>query len=296
MKEEMLPPPPVGGRVGEGVRLFAHSNWDIVPVLAGIAHLAFVIWLFFLIQTMPFLQTLPLLILYAISISWNINGVSHNFLHNPYFHSHVLNRAFSLVESLAIGFSQAFYTWVHNRHHSGNSDRPGENGDTIDWLSIYRHGQGGEPEPVWSYTFKSFFRDDIKALYKGLYKQSPANARFGVFELCCLGLMVIVMAFISLKALLVMILFNYLGNCLSSLNGYFEHYKGNPDKPIAWGVSSYNYLYNLLWFNNGYHAEHHFRPRMHWRKMKQFHESIREQQRAEGVHVIRHCHALGFLG
>ena len=24
-------------------------------------------------------------LIYSVSISWNINGVSHNFIHNPYF-------------------------------------------------------------------------------------------------------------------------------------------------------------------------------------------------------------------
>ena len=275
--------------------LFAHSNWDIIPVLAGIAHLAFVWWFFLHIPMLGIPAILFFGAIYAISISWNINGISHNFLHNPYFNSHILNRIFSLIESLAVGFSQAFYTWVHNRHHSGNSDRPNENGETIDWLSIYKYGQKGQPENVWRYTFLSFFRDDIGALYKGLYKQSPANARFGIIELCCLASMVLAMAWINWQALLVMVVFNYLGNCLSSLNGYFEHFGGNPDKPIAWGVSSYNWLYNTIWFNNGYHAEHHFRPRMHWTKMKNFHEAIKKDQEAAGVHVIRHCHALGFL-
>ncbi len=276
-------------------KLFAHSTWDIVPVLAGVAHLIFVWWLFINLPVLPVLVSLPLLCLYAVSISWNINGVSHNFLHNPYFNNDYLNRAFSLVESLAVGFSQAFYTWVHNRHHSGNSDLPNDKGETIDWLSIYRHGHDGKPEDVWSYTFKSFFRDDIKALYKALHKQSPANAHFGIIELACLALMLLIMTFINIKALFIMVIFNFLGNCLSSLNGYYEHYNGNPNKPIAWGVSTYNFVYNLLWFNNGYHAEHHFRPRMHWKKMKTFHESIRDQQKAEGVHVIDTCHALGFL-
>jgi hypothetical protein len=51
----------------------------------------------------------------------------------------------------------------------------------------------------------------------------------------------------------------------------------------------------LLWFNNGYHAEHHFRPKLHWTKMKQLHEEIAETQLREGVRVIRPPHALGFL-
>jgi fatty acid desaturase len=73
------------------------------------------------------------------------------------------------------------------------------------------------------------------------------------------------------------------------------HYGGNPDKPIAWGVSSYNKLYNWTWFYNGYHAEHHFRPKVHWTRMEAFRDQILEQQRIAGVRVIRPRHALGFL-
>jgi hypothetical protein len=38
--------------------------------------------------------------------------------------------------------------------------------------------------------------------------------------------------------------FWYFGHCLSYLNGYYRHYGGNPDEPIARGVSSYHWLYN----------------------------------------------------
>jgi hypothetical protein len=79
------------------------------------------------------------------------------------------------------------------------------------------------------------------------------------------------------------------------LNGYFRHYGGNPDKPIAWGVSSYGKIYNWLFFYNGYHAEHHFRPKVHWTKMEKFHQNIADMQKAEGVRVIDHAHMLGFL-
>jgi hypothetical protein len=51
----------------------------------------------------------------------------------------------------------------------------------------------------------------------------------------------------------------------------------------------------LLWFNNGYHAEHHFRPKVHWTRMKQLHNEIAEAQSREGVRVIRPPHAFGFL-
>ena len=89
--------------------------------------------------------------------------------------------------------------------------------------------------------------------------------------------------------------FWYFGHCLSYLNGYYRHYGGNPDEPIAWGVSSYDKLYNWIWFYNGYHAEHHFRPKVHWTRMQAFRDQIVEQQRAAGVRVIKPPHALGFL-
>ncbi|MDB6056908.1 MAG: fatty acid desaturase, partial [Verrucomicrobiales bacterium] len=45
----------------------------------------------------------------------------------------------------------------------------------------------------------------------------------------------------------------------------------------------------------GYHAEHHFRPKVHWIRMEGFHRQIADLQKAEGVRVINHAHMLGFL-
>jgi len=276
-------------------RLFAHTALDIIPVLAGVAHLLFVWGLIVFYADRPLWLNLLLGVIYAISISWNINGVSHNFIHNPYFAKPWMNKAFSLVESLAIGFSQIFYHWVHVRHHIGNSDVPDSNGNSIDWLSIYRHGRNGKPESVWNYTFLSFFRDDLGEIYRSIKRKSKFNAAWGRFELYAFIASVIIGLLYDWQAMLFFLPFYYLGHCLSSLNGYYEHLNGNPALPIAWGVSSYNRLYNVLWFGNGYHAEHHYRPRTHWTKIHALHQQIAAQQREAGVHVIATCHALGFL-
>jgi fatty acid desaturase len=60
-------------------------------------------------------------------------------------------------------------------------------------------------------------------------------------------------------------------------------------------VSSYGKIYNWLFFYNGYHAEHHFRPKVHWTKMEKFRRSIENLQKQEGVRTIKHAHMLGFL-
>ena len=50
---------------------------------------------------------------------------------------------------------------------------------------------------------------------------------------------------------------------LCALHGHYEHARG-----VTSGViSHYGALYNLLCFNDGYHAEHHADPRLHWTRL-----------------------------
>jgi fatty acid desaturase len=276
-------------------KIFAYSPWDAIPALCGVLHLCYLLALFFLFPHLPLWALLLLGLLYSISISWNINGIAHNFIHNPFFAWKPANKAFSWILSVTMGFSQQFYELVHNRHHQGNSDRPDETGNTVDWLSIYRHGHDGEAESAWSYTFLGFFRDDPKLIFREIKRRNAFNARWGVFEIASWVSLCILGFILNWRFMCFYLPFYYFGHCLSYLNGYFLHYGGNPDVPLAWGVSSYHKLYNWIWFYNGYHAEHHFKPRQHWTKMVDLHNQIREQQRKAGVRVIKPPHALGFL-
>lgn len=47
-----------------------------------------------------------------------------------------------------------------------------------------------------------------------------------------------------------------IGLCLCWLHGYYEHARGT--------TSHYGRVYNLLFFNDGYHAEHHAESGVHW--------------------------------
>jgi fatty acid desaturase len=275
--------------------LFAHTYWDIAPVLFAVIHGAYILAMFFLFPYLHWWELGIMGIVYSFSISWNINGISHNFIHNPYFKSAALNRGFSLLESAVCGFSQVFYECVHRRHHMGNSDRPDEHGKTIDWISIYTHGHDGHAENIWTYTFLGYFREDVRRTYETIRKNSASEARWGLAEIGVTVAFAVTGFILNWKFMLYFLPFYYLGHCLSMLNGYYKHFGGNPDEPIAWGVSSYHWLYNIVWFNNGYHAEHHYRPRVHWTKMKQLHEQIKVEQEARGVRVIKPPHAFGFL-
>jgi hypothetical protein len=55
-----------------------------------------------------------------------------------------------------------------------------------------------------------------------------------------------------------------LGLLLCQLQGVLEHRR---TRSAAHGVSYYGKLHNLLWFNDGYHAEHHRFPSEHWTRL-----------------------------
>jgi len=53
-----------------------------------------------------------------------------------------------------------------------------------------------------------------------------------------------------------------LGLGLCYIHGYFEHAGGT--------TSHYGSLYNLSFFNDGYHVEHHLRPGTHWTRLPEY--------------------------
>ena len=277
------------------MKIFAYSKTDAIPVLAGIFHCACLVAMFFAFPFLPWWAVVLCGLLFSISISWNINGISHNFIHNPYFRSPLLHRLFSILESVTVGFSQIFYDCIHMQHHKGNADRPDEKGETVDWISIYKHGENGEAEHPFTYSFGSFFREDPKTVLRELKRKDPREAFWGVLELSLFVGTLVALGILNWHYICFLVPFWYFGHSLSYLNGYYRHYGGNPDVPIAWGVSTYEKFYNWTWFYNGYHAEHHFRPKVHWTRMRAFRDQIADQQRAAGVRVIKPPHVLGFL-
>jgi fatty acid desaturase len=282
-------------------RFFNVSAWDALPAALAVIQLALAALLFAAWPGLSWAARIGWILLYAFSVGWNLNSIAHNFIHNPFFRSERLNRLMSLTITLALLSPQTMYRYVHLKHHAGNGDRPDASGATIDPLSIYQYGADGKAEPLLSYVFLEFFRGDSPfELARRIGEKRPAEARAAMFEFWAViavygaalgvGLFTGRWAFTPL-----MVVASYLGQCVSNLSGYYEHLGGNPDKPIAWGVSTYGRLYNWIFLYNGYHAEHHYRPKVHWTKMVALHRQIAAEQRREGVTVIAWAHVLGFL-
>lgn len=276
--------------------LFAVSPWDAVPVALGLGQAAFVVALVLSFSHVGAPLWCVLALVYAGSIAWNIHGVSHNFIHNPFFRSEALNRAYSVLLSLTLGFSHVVCRYIHLRHHIGNSDRPNEAGVTRDLISIYRHGRDGGPEAVWSYSLMTPIRMEHLRLRSEVAAWSKSEGRWATIELACLGVVVAALVIYDWRVVVALLPFWFLGHAFSAMVNYYEHLGADPKKPIAWGVSSYGRLYNWLWLNNGYHAEHHFRTKVHWTGMPALSREIADKRRDGGTKVLAWPHPLGFLG
>ena len=82
-------------------KLFAHTRWDVVPAAAGLFCFACFLGLYFLFPHAPLWGMLILGFIYSLMINANINGIGHNFIHNPFFRSKALNRLFGITQSTA---------------------------------------------------------------------------------------------------------------------------------------------------------------------------------------------------
>jgi fatty acid desaturase len=111
---------------------FRSSAWDAIPALCGVGIVALILWTFLNFHSLSWWFLGPAFVAIAWSYCWNMQCISHNFIHNPYFKNNWLNRAFSMLESLALGVPHVLYHHYHMNHHFGDNDRKGPDGATRD--------------------------------------------------------------------------------------------------------------------------------------------------------------------
>lgn len=272
--------------------LFAYSWKDGWLVLLSVLNLALMVgglWLFEQ-AAWPWLVALGAVIVFLNCT--NYQCVAHNFLHNPFFQSEWLNNAFSVLNSVALGLPQTLYKYHHLNHHQFNNDVPDpESKTTQDRSSTFRHGRmPGREENILSYSLLGPFRTNLHALYVTarsknraaiVWVESAAMLAFTV------GLTIVNPWYVLLFVTPVW----FLGQAAALAENYLEHHHAVPGNRLTDSVSCYNALYNWIWFNNGYHQEHHYRPTVHWTKVPELRsDMLPEKER----HVVKWAHWFNF--
>lgn len=254
--------------------MLKHHKNDALLVIIALIQVTLLIAPFIVDMSVPVLSILVLI--NVLLLGTNYQCVAHNFIHNPFFHSKILNQAFSILNTLCLGIPQSLYRVHHLEHHRHN------NHPEKDESSTYKFGTNGQEENIFLYSTVGILRTPMGPLYKSARKQSPLI----VIELVSLILFVTILGLINWKLLLGYVVSSYiLGQVFALWENYCEHHFADFNDRKRDSVSCYNSLYNFLWFNNGYHQEHHFSPQVHWTKI----QAVKEKLPSDRV-IVRGCH------
>jgi fatty acid desaturase len=275
---------------------FRYSPCDAIVAFGGLLNLSFLLWTFFAFRNLSWWVIIPAFVVLSWAYCWNLQCVSHNFIHNPFFTNVWLNRLFGVLETLCIGMPHQLYHHYHLNHHAGDNDTKGPEGTTRDWSSIYRYGTGDAPEAFWKYCLLSFFRVEVTPVLLVCIRHGRVHVLQTLVETIALASFWVTMLVVNWRYFVFFYLSSFFfGWVLSYAEGYLEHFGAQPGNPFANSVSSYNWLYNFLWFNNGYHQEHHWDPKTHWTRMKELSARIRLRMEANRTRILRGPHITGLI-
>lgn len=248
--------------------LFAHSSRDVYLAILSVVNLTVILWPFMEHDVLSPSATVLFAVIGVIVTCTNYQCIAHNFIHNPFFVSSSLNFLFSVFNTLSLGVPQSLYRVHHLLHHRYNNcpATPRSRGEGYDPSSIYDHSSvPGTPEPIVRYALYGPLRTDIRALYAKLSKSFAGRCWSEVAAL--VGFWIALAAWEPKTFLYYYLPVWYLGQVAAHAENYLEHYGADPYNKLKDSVSCYGKAYNLIWFNNGYHQEHHSRPSVHWSRV-----------------------------
>jgi len=224
----------------------------------------------------------------------NYQCIAHSFIHHPFFASERANQIFSVLSTLALLAPQTLYRAHHLEHHRFNNDaRDAETGQTRDGSSTYRYArQAGREENILSYAFWGPLRVDYGYLFRRAKRNGDTFLAW--IETAAIGSYMLLLGLLDVRGLLFFYLpCLYFGQAFALAHNYAEHHGAQPGNRLTDSVSCYGRLYNLLWFNEGYHQEHHFRPQVHWTKTPQLRSQMLPESERRVVPLV---HWVNFVG
>jgi len=275
-------------------RIFAHNRLDAAMVAVSVLEIAVTTYGTLCWGSVPLYASLFLGGFAIVLNCMNYQCIAHSFIHHPFFAVPWLNRAFSVVSSLALQAPQTLYRVHHLDHHRYNNDRPDpETGLTGDGSSTYRYSRReGREENLLSYALIGPLRVDYKYLWARSRKHG--DAVLTCVEATALCAYFVLLAIFNWRGLLwFFVPVWYLGQAFALAHNYAEHHGAQPDNRLCDSVSCYGRLYNLFWFNEGYHQEHHYRPQVHWTRLPELRGLMLPETRRR---VVPFAHWVNFVG
>jgi fatty acid desaturase len=272
-------------------RVFAHSIKDAWLVSLALTELALIVGVAVTFDRLPGWGVIVAAALAIFLNCTNFQCIAHNFVHTPFFARDGLRCTFSVFNSLILGLPQTLYRYHHLNHHAYNNDAPDPvTGTTRDLSSTYRFSRRpGRPESLVTYALLGPLRGDVGALYAEAGRHRETGLVWAEVT-ALVGFSAALIVFQPLFAAFLLPTW-YLGHVAAYAENYLEHHGAIPGNRLTDSVSSYGRAYNLIWFNNGYHQEHHYRPQVHWSRVP----ALRAEMLPESARrVVKHAHWFNF--
>lgn len=221
----------------------------------------------------------------------------HNLQHTPFFRSNGLNRLLLIATSgagavMPISALARGHLYHHRNAISFNDFRLR---DVYSFKQVSRlflsvaldpfmlqllalwfkitFGKAPPPPDLGRRDFKSHaeYNDHIFGVVLYELKADPALLRQVMLESAAAICFRVTLAIINYRFLFFFFLpLMFFSGLYGLYDDFCQHYGTRGDDPMRDSVSSYGRVFNLLWFNIGYHQEHHLRPGVHWTKLPRF--------------------------
>lgn len=208
-----------------------------------------------------------MLLLSALQVS--CGAICHNHHHVRTFRHNVLNRLYECILYLQTGTSPFSWTIHHNIGHHGHYLDPQE--DPSGW----QHADGTMMSR-WYYSLYNSLRVYPEIIRIGR-QHPPVYRKFKRMFVIANIPLVLLLALDPVRTLIVFVVPMALQILLLLDNTYGQH-AGTETHDHH--VASRNVelpLYNLTSWNLGYHTAHHMHPGLHWSRLPEVHEKIRNR-------------------
>ncbi len=246
-------------------KLFRHRE-DRTPVL--------IITLLFILDIVAYLviDNIWLLTSYWLLMLWPkgvICAWNHHHQHTPTFHSGILNRILELIYALHTGVTAKLWVLHHVLgHHHNYMD---QNKDESRWK-----GKDGRLMGRISYTINVA----LTAYYRGYQVGKKHPRPFKIFIISLVVTLILVTALIwyrPIPALFFFVLPMITSLLFTAWVTYGHHAGLDVDNIFEASYNNISPIYNLLTGNLGYHTAHHYKQGVHWSRLPELHEKIKDK-------------------
>ena len=198
-----------------------------------------------------------------------ISAWNHHHQHRHVFHNNILNGILEFFYALHTGVTTNLWVLHHNfGHHKNFLD---QTKDESRWKR-----KDGSTMGVLEYTLNVTLTAYPRGYEVG--KKFPKQQKqFVLYGNITLFILLLLTLYNPLNALFVFILPMITSLMLTSLATYKHHVGLDTDDEFAASHNNLTGWYNFMTGNLGYHTAHHHKQGVHWSKLPELHEKIKEK-------------------